>query len=262
MSSVKKPATAAVPRNSRIQPLYHQVYVQLRYQLLGSGLDPEKPLPSEPALADRFGVSRVTIRKTLERLQGEGLIRRIHGRGTFPVPSGAPANKANIPGVLDNMLSLEPQTTARTTDWEMVELDGDGARELHCERGLRIRRIRSTAAGKPLSLTVLIVPEEFAGLLDRDAIGDQPIVHALEDKGIISARAEQTLTAISADAEASRELHVEEGSPLILMRRTMIGTDNRPVLRQESAYPPDRFEYRMTLSRQNVGPVAQWTPIA
>jgi len=34
-----------------------------------------------------------------------------------------------------------------------------------------------------------------------------------------------------------------------------------PVLHQESLYAPDRFEYRMTLTRLSLGPAARWTPI-
>ena len=46
------------------------------------------------------------------------------------------------------------------------------------------------------------------------------------------------------------------------MRRLMIDEARAPVLHQESLYAPDRFEYRMTLTRTSVGPVARWTPIA
>jgi GntR family transcriptional regulator len=53
---------------------------------------------------------------------------------------------------------------------------------------------------------------------------------------------------------------VPEGSPLIAMRRLMLDEHRQPILHQESLYVPDRFEYRMTLSRTSVGQVAKWTP--
>lgn len=40
-------------------------------------------LPSEPELAGLFEASRETVRKALGDLEGEGLLHRIHGRGTF-----------------------------------------------------------------------------------------------------------------------------------------------------------------------------------
>ena len=39
-----------------------------------------------------------------------------------------------------------------------------------------------------------------------------------------------------------------------------LAENRQPILHQESLYVPDRFEYRMTLSRTSVGQVAKWTP--
>jgi GntR family transcriptional regulator len=40
-------------------------------------------LPTEVELAAQYGVSRVTIRRTIAILVSEGLVQVIHGRGTF-----------------------------------------------------------------------------------------------------------------------------------------------------------------------------------
>lgn len=43
-------------------------------------------LPSENQIAQSYGVSRVTVRRALDELEQEGIIMRIHGRGTFVNP--------------------------------------------------------------------------------------------------------------------------------------------------------------------------------
>lgn len=42
-----------------------------------------RKLPAERALAEEYGVAYTTIRRAMEVLRDRGLIRTIHGRGTF-----------------------------------------------------------------------------------------------------------------------------------------------------------------------------------
>ena len=105
------------------------------------------------------------------------------------------------------------------------------------------------------------VPSRFAGYLDRDAIGDEPIVAVLDRQGVQAERAEQAITAVAATGPMSDVLGLAPGSPLICMRRLMTTDSAEPILHQESFYAPDLFEYRMTLSRAKVGPSGRWTPI-
>jgi len=64
-------------------PLYHQVFVGIEELALTTALDDDRPLPAEPALMARFGVSRGTLRRAVEELCRQGLLRSEPGRGTF-----------------------------------------------------------------------------------------------------------------------------------------------------------------------------------
>lgn len=261
LNQTDRPTPRGPGARQRLQPLYHQIYVQMRRMLTETPQDPESALPAELELAKHYGVSRVTIRKTLEQLQRDGLIVRVHGKGTFPAGLGLRQDKVNISGALDNLLSLETRSNARTLDWSMVEVDARLAERMHSPRCLRIVRLR-LLDGVPLSFTTLHVPERLASLLTDEKDRSEPLIQVLERKGIRTERAEQVLTAVPASARAAAELNVAEASPLMLMRRLMFDTEQSPILHQESCYPPDRFEYRMMLSRMSIGPVAQWTPVS
>ena len=65
-----------------VTPKHHQAYLLLRQRIEDGVYPVDKPMPSEPELTAMFGVSRITIRRALERLQSEGLISRARGRGT------------------------------------------------------------------------------------------------------------------------------------------------------------------------------------
>lgn len=49
-------------------------------------IDQGTKLPSENEIAKSYGVSRVTVRRALDELEQEGIVLRIHGRGTFVNP--------------------------------------------------------------------------------------------------------------------------------------------------------------------------------
>jgi GntR family transcriptional regulator len=64
-------------------PLYYQLQEILKEQIESGLWQPGDPLPSEPELAQRFGVSRVVVRQALAILEDDRQIVRIRGRGTF-----------------------------------------------------------------------------------------------------------------------------------------------------------------------------------
>jgi GntR family transcriptional regulator len=64
-------------------PLYFQLARLLTEEISTGGRKPGDRLPSEPELGERFNVSRATVRLAIQRLESEGLLRRVRGRGTF-----------------------------------------------------------------------------------------------------------------------------------------------------------------------------------
>lgn len=248
-------------RTPGVASLYRQVYGHLRAVVTEGRADPADPLPSEPALAERYKVSRVTVRRTLEMLEAEGLVRRVRGVGTFPVQREPANDRGNIGGALDSLLSYERTTTVENLEWRLAAPSADAAAGLGPDKCLRIVRVR-LYRGTPISLTTLHVPKQHAKRLDRARAGDEPIVAILEREGIAAARAEQTLTAVAADALAAAHLRVAAGAPLVAMKRLMLTAARAPVLHQTSLYAPERFEYRMSLARGSLDSAARWTPIA
>lgn len=64
-------------------PRYYQVYVSLEGRIRQGEIRPGEPLPSERQLAVDYGVSRITIVKSLDMLVQDDLIERRHGRGNY-----------------------------------------------------------------------------------------------------------------------------------------------------------------------------------
>jgi len=242
-------------------PKYHQIYLVLREQLREGRF--EGGLPGEHALMAQFGVARVTVRRALAQLADEGLIRREPGRGTRPVSaapddtasaartSATPARQARLTGLLENLVTMGLQTTVQVVSVDLLRAPLSVAQALQLPAGVRVQkaeRIRSTPEG-PLSFITTWVPEPIARHFGRKELSKKPILMLLEQSGVKVGRAEQTLSARLADAEMARHLDVAVGSALLAVHRLIYDEDERPVQWLHGLYRPDRYEYRMQLSR-------------
>ena len=125
------------------------------------------------------------------------------------------------------------------------------ARPLALEPGAPVQkaqRVRSTREG-PFSHITTWVPAALAAGFGRRELAKQPILLLLEAQGVRIGRAEQSISARLADAEVARHLQVEVGSALLAVHRLIFDVDERPVQWLQGLYRPDRYQYRMQLSR-------------
>jgi len=72
--------------NSLKIPRYIQIKEAIKDNINNNNLLPHDVLPSVAQLKAEFGVSNITIAKALDELEVEGVIYRIHGKGTFVAP--------------------------------------------------------------------------------------------------------------------------------------------------------------------------------
>jgi GntR family transcriptional regulator len=245
-------------------PKYHQIYLVLREQLHEGRF--AQGLPGELALMRQFGVARVTVRRALEALAGEGLILRERGRGTRPVVAAeergdARSNEArnkttHLTGLLENIVSMTQNTTVRVLEVASVAASGEVAQALGLAAGAPVQkavRVRSTREG-PLSHITTWVPGDLARHFGRRELAKKPILVLLEEAGVRVGGARQTISARLADSQVATHLGVAVGSALMAVRRLIHDEDGRPVQWLHGLYRPDRYEYQMQLSR--VGDIA------
>lgn len=244
-------------------PKYHQVYLVLREQLHEGRF--AHGLPGELALMQQFGVARVTVRRALEQLSGEGLITRERGRGTRPIAAAEAAARATraaatktsrLNGLLENLISTSLNTSVRVLEVASVAAPPEVAQALGLAPGATVQkavRVRSTREG-PLSHITTWVPGSLARSFGKRELAKKPILVLLEEAGVRLGGARQTISARLADAQVAPLLGVAVGSALLAVRRLIHDEEGRPVQWLHGLYRPDRYEYQMQLSR--VGDIA------
>jgi GntR family transcriptional regulator, transcriptional repressor for pyruvate dehydrogenase complex len=108
------------------------IYESLRERIFQGGAAPGTRLPTERALATHFAAARNTVRNTMKRLEGEGLIVRHVGRGTFVAKKDSGQAQTNgkphygLNELLEARLLFEPHlaelVAERATDEELRSL--------------------------------------------------------------------------------------------------------------------------------------------
>ncbi len=233
-------------------PKYHRIYLLLREQLADASLG--EALPGEVALAARFGVARITVRKALEQLAAEGWLQRTPGRGTVvrrPAARGGTGAARPLSGLLENIVSHGLATRVRVLECGQVAASEAVAQVLRLPPGAPVHkavRVRSTRDG-PLSLITTHVPAALATGIDRRALVREPLLVLLERAGVRIGHAQQAISARLADDRSATALDVAVGSALLAVNRLVHDDAGRPVQWLQGLYRPDRYEYRMDLSR-------------
>ena len=234
-------------------PLYFRIYLVLQQRIRAGEWDRGTPLPSEQELAQSFQVSRVTIRKAMNLLEEADLVSRQRGRGTFAkAEAAAQGGDPSFSGLLENIRDFERDTQVRILEFKPTPVPEPVAERLGVERGtvcLKIVRVRSSGRA-PFSHSTCWVPFPEAEALSREGLGSRTVIASLEAGGIVSVAADQRLTAVLADTDIAEQLRVPVGSPLISMRRSVTDRAGRVIELIEILYRPDRFEYRVSLSRE------------
>ena len=92
-------------------PIHYQLGQLIQEQINQGFLRPGDQLPSEDKLCKRYGISRTPVRQAIAKLVHEGLLVRIHGRGTFvaePAPATSTTRETILRVVLSDVRWREP----------------------------------------------------------------------------------------------------------------------------------------------------------
>lgn len=69
--------------NSSMIPIYEQLMEQIKNEIISGGLKEGEVLPSVRTLSGELKISALTVKKAYDRLEEDGFVVTVHGKGTF-----------------------------------------------------------------------------------------------------------------------------------------------------------------------------------
>lgn len=203
-------------------------------------------LPSERALCDAYDLSRVTVRKALDGLVGDGVLVRRRGSGTYvaeeaPRPERVEKNFAVLSSFSEDMTSRGRTPGSRWLSRSGGVVTPEEALALGLSPGspvYRFRRVR-LADGQPMALEITTIAG-FA-LPSAEVVGAS-LYEALDAAGFRPVRALQRLRALKAGDERARLLEIDADDPGLMIERRAFLEDGRAVELTRSFYRGDAYD--------------------
>ncbi|MGH7817258.1 MAG: GntR family transcriptional regulator [Candidatus Binatia bacterium] len=233
-------------------PLYFKVMTEIRDSILSGAWRQGSQLPGELDLAQRLGVSVITVRQALGHLTQEGLVRRERARGTFVSWSG-PVNQAiNLEFEAENLVTLNPEGTSfKLLRTETIEPPADLSRDFGLTSGEKLTRMTRVrmAHGQPLAYVYSYVPLRVTAKLPQKSLLKLPLSSVIESAWSVKITdVKHLVSAKLADDEVSRHLEIPTGSPVLFVERNYL-CKKELVLRTVGFYRSDLFRYEIKLKR-------------
>ena len=234
-------------------PLYQQIKETLRGGILDGTYPPHSRMPSESELQEMFEVSRITIRQALGDLQKEGLIFKVHGKGSFVSQPKAAQNITSLQGFAEAMSGEGHEIFNRVVSFEFVPASVEVAARLKLEEGATVAEIHRVRLlnRKPTSYEITFVPESLGKKLQRADLITRDIFLILEnDCGVTLGSADLAIDATAATPAIALALEVRKGAPLLRVERLTCDAGKQPIDFEYLYFKGGTFQYRLKVDRK------------
>ncbi|MGH3737878.1 MAG: GntR family transcriptional regulator [Micromonosporaceae bacterium] len=224
------------------EPAYVSIAGTYARKIRNGELPPGTQLPSLSELAERNGVSDIVVRKAIDLLQSQGLVRSVRRRGIFV------ADRPNLVRVSPERQMEEPENTYASESERDVQIT---------------RKSEEIAAGDGLAEAFGVSPEDQVTHIVTCASEDgRPI--SISDTylptGVLDSSSASVLEETVADrmptAEHAAWLKTTPGDLVKAVHQRFLDESGRVVMVSDVSYPRDRYDafvFRMALTPVSAG---------
>jgi len=233
-------------------PLYRQLGAILREKVQSGEWQSNEIIPSENELAKLYGLSRMTARMVVTQLTQEGLLYRVHGKGTFVAEKKITAQSLSYVGIREQMEQMGYKTATRILRVERTPVSERIARRFGLEPHepfFSLERLR-LLDGVPFSLHYTYIPSTLCpGLEKKDLAGQQLCDILREDYGLTRRYVVETLESIAATEYESGLLEVKREFHLLMLKNFISGDEDNPFEFSKILFRGDKIKLKFVYER-------------
>lgn len=219
------------------EPAYVSIAGEYARRIRSGELPPGTQLPSYAEIARQHGVSDIVVRKGIELLRSQGLVRPVRRRGIFV------ADRPNLIRISPERQMQDPEATFGTESERQIEVDRDTK---HIQATDELAEILGVSPGDEVTHTITRVAESGRPISISDTY--QPLgVTGTAGAAVL----EETLTDQLPTPMHAEWLRTTPGDLVKTIHQQFIAADGRVIMVSDVSYPQDRyssFVFRMKLT--------------
>jgi GntR family transcriptional regulator len=242
-----------IKKNSPI-PIYYQLGEIIKDLIEKGELKPGDSLPAEREYAEKFQISRMTVRQAFTQLVNDGYLHRIQGKGTFVAERSEKIEQTlrGLTSFTEDMKVRGLKPESRLINFEIIPATKLIADQLGIQEYgpvYEIKRIR-LADDEPMALETNYISANFIkGLTEQ--IVNQSLYSYIEDQlNLRIDHASQVIESSIANQLEADYLKIQSGAPVMLIQRNTFLKDGTPVEFVKSSYRADRYKFMIQMNRQ------------
>jgi len=231
-------------------PLHYQIADYLEDMLKRDELLTEERVPPEEELVKIFGVSRTTIRRSLEHLLGKGLLTRKQGKGTFWTDAARNLRREKLAGINKQIFNINEKTTVRVKSKSIEK----GGREVCCFFDVHddtdfvvFRRVRSFG-GEPMSYTINYLLEKNGVQIEKQHLERMTMLETLESVlNLQLGTIEHEVEITRATAGIAHVLGIRILEPVLTIKTSVFDKGAKPVEIVWTHFVENKYKFRVVL---------------
>lgn len=230
-------------------PKYYVLKQDLIRRIEGRQYREYEPILSERELGERYGVSRITVRRAIEELVKDGYLYKVQGRGTYVKATEYSQDLLSITSCTQDVRNLGMTPRRAVLSAEVIPVDDMRMSELELTKGDHVFRLERIyyADDTPINHTVAYLPYETFPAINLHDFSSSSLYEVLESEyqtKII--RAVRTIEAVLARGKIAEWLEVKPGVPILLFNCVTYGEvrgQRMPIETFECHYRSDKFKF-------------------
>lgn len=210
---------------------------------------PGDRLPSQRDLCRQYQMSHMTVRRAINELINEGVIRAIPGKGLYVAKKTRAADSSSLLGFDQQMTRLGFTPSTRVLEAKLVSASTVLAKVLGVTPGaplVYLHRLR-LANGEPQSLTSVYLPHALCpGLLEKRLENDSLFATLRNRYHLNLTSSLSTIEAVLADEAQALLLQLTMPAPLLVREQTTYLDTGRAIEFSRSLMRGDRYHIQVT----------------